>query len=159
MRKIYTASLFSVLLICLAFDAQAQDVDGFSIWENLTREQLVAKYGQPLKYEAHKDGEVFQDTDEFYEFKDIMLSIGDHYMYEFKVKSSKPRVMTKMIKGGFRLGDPESVLKPLEKLCFSREPLKDGTVKSYFLFEGESYLIVEVKDGIITAIWTWAKVV
>lgn len=154
MERILKLLLVTTLLSSVSFTLNAQDIDGISLWDTYTKAQLMAKYGQPIKYYSQMDDFNIELTEEIV-FKDVAIRLEGNHVVEFGLRSTKPRAMTKFISGGIKIGDPESVTKKLEKYFFKRTVLKDGTVEYYYLFLDDRFVIL-TKNGIITHMYATA---
>ncbi len=144
MKKIVKFLLAAALLFT-GIAANAQDIDGISLWDTYTKSQLIAKYGQPTRYLSQmNDDNIFI---EYFEFKDdVTIHLVGNKVAEFGFGSTKPRAMTKFISGGIGVGDPESVTGKLTKY-FSDKWVEDGCTLYRYVVILDNLLIITVKNG------------
>ncbi len=148
--------LFAAALLFTGMAANAQDVDGISLWDTYTKAQLIAKYGQPVEYTSQEDTEgLFGLIEDFTFNNDIQIRLQGNRVTEFGTKSSKIRVMTKYVSGGIRVGDSESVVTKLEKYLFKRTKLSDGSINYKYLFGDDRFNII-VSNGKIVHMYASA---
>jgi len=142
--------LFAAALLFTGIAANAQDIDGISLWDTYTKAQLIAKYGQPIDYYSQMDDDNIELTEEIV-FKDVAIRLEDKHVVEFGIKSTKPRAMTKFINGGIGVGDPESVTGKLTKY-FHDKWVEDGCTLYRYVVTLDNLLIITVKNGRIIRI-------
>ena len=139
----------TVILLCLSCHAvKAQDLEGIDSTK-LTKEQVIAKFGQPNEYISY-DPEI-GDLYETYVYDDYLLEFHDSCLFQFYISSKNFAVFTKDVDGGIRVGDSlEKVLNSDLKPHYSAW-YDDNTYYQYFFDLRINY---RIKDGIIVEIWT-----
>jgi len=141
--------LLAAVLSFIGIAANAQDIDGISLWDTYTKAQLIAKYGQPTRYlsQMSDDNELIEEL----VFKDVAIRLEDKHVVEFGIKSTKPRAMTKFISGGIGIDDSESVTGKLTKY-FHDKWVEDGCTLYRYVVTLDNLLIITVKNGRIIRI-------
>jgi len=158
MKKIIKLLLAAVLSFT-GIAANAQDIDGISLWDTYTKAQLIAKYGQPVEYRSREDTENLSGLIERFTFNnDIRIRLEGNKVVEFGTKSSNVRMMTKYVSGGIRVGDSESVVTKLEKYLFKRTKLADGRINYQYYFEDNRFNII-VSNGKIVHMYATATTI
>ncbi len=139
-----------VILLCLSCHAvKAQDLEGVDFGDALTKEQVIAKFGQPNEYISY-DPEI-GDLYETYVYDDYLLEFHDSCLFQFYISSKNFAVFTKDIDGGIRVGDSlEKVLNSDLKPHYSAWYDEDIYHQYYY----DLRIYYRIKDGIIVEIWT-----
>ena len=142
----------TVILLCLSCHAvKAQDLEGIDSTK-LTKEQVIAKFGQPDEYTdtVYEDGRY-----ETYIYGNDRLLFIDGSLFEFYISSKNFAVFTKDIDGGIRVGDSlEKVLNSDLKPHYSAWYDEDTYHQYYY----DLRIYYRIKDGIIMEIWTFFPV-
>jgi len=152
MKAIVKIVLMVLFLLNAGISAKAQDVDGISLWDKCTKEQLIEKYGQLEWYHSQMDDDntyLIQDM----RFKEVSIRLEANRVVEFGLHGNKPKAMTKLTKGGIGLGDSEEVLEKLKDIDFDKEELEDGITKYMYFYGVDASLNIGVKDGHIVFIF------
>lgn len=142
--------LASVLSLCIGFAASAQDVDGISLRDNCTKEQLIKKYGQPIEYSSEVDSEYYQGFFEDIDFDGLSFRLVEYVVTDFFIDSAKYCAMTKYVSGGIRVGEPADARMKLEKYFDGSEKLDDGITMHRYLFGPDTFDIF-TKEGKIVS--------
>jgi len=142
--------LASVLSLCTGFAASAQDVDGISLRDNCTKEQLIKKYGQPIKYSSAADYEYCEGLFESIDFDGLFFVLYEYGVAEFFIDSARYCAMTKYVSGGIRVGEPADARKKLEKYFDESKKLDDGLTMHRYLFGPDTFVIF-TKEGKIVS--------
>lgn len=83
----------TVILLCLSCHAvKAQDLEGVDFGDALTKEQVIAKFGQPNEYISY-DPEI-GDLYETYVYDDYLLEFHDSCLFQFYISSKNFAVFT-----------------------------------------------------------------
>ncbi len=161
MKKI----IYAVLAFVFPFFAYAQDfwtqhlqdVEGVEIDSVMTYAQVVAKFGQPDEVKVEDDYDPHQEGKcRYYKYGENELVFSDNNgLIEYRIYDNRFAVLTKMIDGGLRVGDPLSKVHqnvdsigPVEK----RRTYSDGTNRHVLFPYCDVVLLINEKGGIITAI-------
>ena len=149
--------VLSFLFFSLAISAQdvdmmiyQRDVNGIKVGTRLTREQVVAEFGEPTRYVEQDSGD--NGVNRYYYYGKSYIHTKDHVFDEFAVSDTSFVAFTLQIEGGLKIGDP---LSKLDTFMFGK-PVIDKTVNDmvrYNLFAStDSPVDLYVKDGIIVDI-------
>ena len=146
-------SFFSavILAILTTLPISAQDINGVSLYDELTHAEVLELFGEPTKYEEF-DGQD-EGVSRWYYYGENYLHFRDDVLEEFAIYESSYTTLEEYFEGGLRVGDPFSRL----------DGFKHGRVEwidifpdscSYRLYVGmsDNYLTLEVSDGIIVSI-------
>lgn len=145
-------SFFSTTLSAQQVDMMLyeRDVNGVRIGTRLTRDRVVAEFGEPTRYEEQDSGD--NGINRWYYYGDTYIHTKDHIFDEFAVCDASFAVFTLQIHGGLTIGDP---LSKLDNFIYGKpEFVKtvDDTLR-YRLFDGSDNPVhLYVKDGIIVDI-------
>lgn len=149
--------VFVSTLLLPCFASIAQDIDGISLWDVCTKEQLAQKFGQPLNYYSEDDLENGGIIEEL-TFKDLWIRLDGRKVTSFAIRNdSKVRALTKTIKGGVALGQSPNSLSSIGGRLFETKTKEDGTIVYCYLFGDDSFY-VNAKNGKIIKIWAQALV-
>lgn len=135
------------VLIC-AVSLSAQDINGVSLYDELTHAEVLEMFGKPTKYEEYDDQ--YEGFSRWYYYGENYLHFRDDVLEEFAIYESSYTTLEEYFEGGLRVGDPFSRL----------DGFKHGRVEqivrgmSYRLYVGmnDNYLTLIVSDGIIVSI-------
>ena len=72
-QKLLKQALAATMFISACFSSFAQDVDGISLWDQYTKEQLIQRYGQPVSYESQEGDSPEDGLIEVIKFKDVFF--------------------------------------------------------------------------------------
>ena len=127
-----------------------RDVNGVRIGTMLTREQIVAEFGEPTKYEEQDSGD--NGVDRWYYYGESYIHTQDHIFEEFAVSDTNFIVLTLQISGGLKVGDP---LSKLDDFVFGKprfdKPI-DDMLRYKLFYATDGPVCLYVKDGIIVDI-------
>ena len=142
----------TVILLCLSCHAvKAQDLEGVDFGDALTKEQVIAKFGQPNEYTKVIYSEGEDEVYETYIYENNRLEFRDSHFFQFYISSKNFAVFTKDIDGGIRVGDSlEKVLNSDLKPHYSAWYDEDTYHQYYY----DLRIYYRIKDGIIVEIWT-----
>jgi hypothetical protein len=138
--------ILSVLISTVSLSAQ--DINGVSLYDELTHAEVSEMFGKPTKYEEF-DGQD-EGVSRWYYYGENYLHFRDDVLEEFAIYESSYTTLEEYFEGGLRVGDPFSRL----------DEFKHGRVEqivrgmSYRLYVGmnDNYLTLIVNDGIIVSI-------
>lgn len=139
-------SVLSVLMVAVSLSAQ--DINGVSLYDELTHAEVLEMFGEPTKYEEYDDQ--YEGFSRWYYYGENYLHFRDDVLEEFAIYESSYTTLEEYFEGGLRVGDPFSRL----------DEFKHGRVEqivrgmSYRLYVGmnDNYLTLIVRDGIIVSI-------
>lgn len=139
-------SILSVLMVAVSLSAQ--DINGVSLYDELTYAEVLEMFGEPTKYEEYDDQ--YEGFSRWYYYGENYLHFRDDVLEEFAIYESSYTTLEEYFEGGLRVGDPFSRL----------DEFKHGRVEqivrgmSYRLYVGmnDNYLTLIVRDGIIVSI-------
>lgn len=146
-------SFFSAVIVAIltTLPISAQDINGVSLYDELTHAQVLEMFGEPTEYEEY-DGQD-EGVSRWYYYGENYLHFRDAVLEEFAIFDSSYTTLEEYFERGLRVGDPFSRL----------DGFKHGRVEwidifpdscSYRLYVGmsDNYLTLEVSDGIIVSI-------
>ena len=125
----------------------AYDVDSVCVDTVMTKEEVIARFGEPDRYQYNDAGP--DGIDECYHYGKSFIKFHDNVFIEFSICDSSFVALKCSIPGGVRVGDPFEVLAPLS-------PRRAHWIKGecYTLFYCSDFpAYVEVSNGKIIAIW------
>lgn len=137
-----------ILAISTSLSISAQDINGVSLYNELTHAEVLKMFGEPTKYEEFDDQ--YEGFSRWYYYGENYLHFRDDVLEEFAIYESSYTTLEEYFEGGLRVGDPFSRL----------DGFKHGRVEqivrgmSYRLYVGmnDNYLTLIVSDGIIVSI-------
>ena len=124
----------------------AQDVAGVHVYSQMTKNQVIQKFGQPEEYDCRDS---YMDEKAIYELYyygdgDRLVFING-YLYSFDVSTERWSVLMNMIENGVKIGDMFSRLEPLNPKVVDWLDVSNR----YYIPCGDFPLYIDVKDGII----------
>ena len=145
-------SLFSTTLPAQQVDLRIYDRDVNGVWVGaiLTRDQVIAKFGEPTKFMEKDSGD--NGVDRHYYYGKSYIHTNDHIFDEFALRDATFTAFTLQIEGGLKVGDP---LSKLDDFTYGK-PILDKPIEDmvrYKLFHTtDNPVDLYVKDGIIVRI-------
>ena len=131
-----TISIFSI-----AANAQIW-VNGIEKYTKMTKEQVIAKFGEPTNYRYYDSQD--NGVDERYFYNGSMLHFNDESFNGFSIKDSRFKVRLEGLDSEVKVGDKFSVLEPIKPIYM--DWYEKNWYCLYFLDEMVSF---EVINGII----------
>lgn len=127
-----------------------RDVNGVKVGTVLTRDRVVAEFGEPTRFVEKDSGD--NGVDRHYYYGNSYIHTNDHVFDEFGISDAAFAVCTLQIDGGLKVGDP---LSKLDDFMFGKpqfdKPIED--MLRYKLFHtADNPVDLYVKDGIIVDI-------
>lgn len=124
-----------------------RDVNGVRVGTTLTREKVVAKFGEPTRYEEQDSEDC--GVSRWYYYNKSYIHTQNHIFDEFAVSDTAFVALTLQIDGGLKIGDP---LSKLDNFKYGK-PVVDKPIEDmirYKLFDtSDGPVDLYVKDGII----------
>ena len=144
-------------VVMLSFNAFAQDVEGMCVDQNMTYDQMVAKFGKPDNYQKHYDE---FGVSEDYDYGKTWFHFEETgKLKNFVVEDRCFAVLTLEIDGGIRVGDPLSKLDNFKSGKPRYVKTYDDGDKQYSLYpERDDHVCLRVRDGIIVTIFYYYPV-
>ncbi len=136
-----TISIFSI-----AANAQIW-VNGIEKYTKMTKEQVIAKFGEPTNYRYYDSQD--NGVDERYFYNGSMLHFNDESFNGFSIKDSRFKVRLEGLDSEVKVGDKFSILEPLKPVYM------DWFEKNWYCvyyYDGDVKIRFEVIDGIIQCI-------
>ena len=136
-----TISIFSI-----AANAQIW-VNGIEEYTKMTKEQVIAKFGEPTNYRYYDSQD--NGVDERYFYNGSMLHFNDESFNGFSIKDSRFKVRLEGLDSEVKVGDKFSILEPLKPVYM------DWFEKNWYCvyyYDGDVKIRFEVIDGIIQCI-------
>lgn len=125
----------------------AHDVDSVRVWTVMTKEEVIARFGEPDEYEFYDAGP--DGIEEYYHYGKSFIKFHDNVFIEFSICDSSFVALKCSIPGGVRVGDPFEVLAPLS-------PRRTDWIKGecYALFHDTDCMVfVDISEGKIDSIY------
>lgn len=125
----------------------AYDVDSVCVDTVMTKEEVIARFGEPDEYEFYDAGP--DGIEEYYHYGKSFIKFHDNVFIEFSICDSSFVALKCSIPGGVRVGDPFEVLAPLS-------PRRAHWIKGecYALFHDTDCMVfVDISDGKIDSIY------
>lgn len=123
-----------------------RDVNGIEVGTILTKDILIAKFGDPTRYIEQDSGD--NGINKWYYFGDNYFHVKDDVFDEFSIVDSSFVAFTNHVKGGLKIGDPISLLDN-----FKYGAPKKETDTCYILFHtADNPVYIYVENDIIVAI-------
>ena len=125
----------------------AYDVDSVCVDTVMTKEEVIARFGEPDEYEFYDAGP--DGIDECYHYGKSFIKFHDNVFIEFSICDSSFVALKCSIPGGVRVGDPFEVLAPLS-------PRRAHWIKGecYALFHDTDCMVfVDISEGKIDSIY------
>ena len=115
------------------------DINGVPLWSNLSKEQIIEKFGIPDEYynEDGKYDDAWQERG--YRYGDNYIETCDGELWMFEIRDKRFKVLTTYFEGGITVGDHISVFKGFKDgMLYLRNPKQFG---KYY------YEIADADDG------------
>lgn len=153
-----------ITAICLLFtcnisaqESYKVDVNHVPVYEKLTKDEIVERFGEPDDYRITDDG-VFGFA-EVYVYGENKLLFMDHEFEGFDIHDQSWSVMNDSFPGGLKIGDNISVFNDKNQLkLLKHERLADTfRILDNPLPENapDTYIMITVSENKISAIWYW----
>ena len=146
-RAILRAVVSMVAGLVSASVMSAYDVDSVCVDTVMTKEEVIARFGEPDEYEFYDAGP--DGIEEYYHYGKSFIKFHDNVFIEFSICDSSFVALKCSIPGGVRVGDPFEVLAPLS-------PRRAHWIKGecYALFHDTDCMVfVDISDGKIDSIY------
>lgn len=158
MKKYYKIILglmicfFSINLSAQQLDLRlySRDVNGVCVGTILTRDQVVAKFGEPTRYVEQDSGD--NGVNRYYYYGNSYIHTKAHVFDEFGISDAAFAVCTLQIAGGLKVGDP---LSKLDNFVFGKPKFiktVDDMLRYRLFYTSDNPVHLYVKDGIIVDI-------
>ncbi len=134
-----------MLIFNIAANAQIW-VEGVNVFTKMTKEQVITKFGEPIKCEVNDSGDNGIDVWYFYD-DDSHFVFKDNSFIEFTICSNRFKVRLEGLDCDVKVGDKFSVLEPLKPIYM------DWFEKNWYcIYYYDEKVRFEVIDGIIQCI-------
>ena len=146
-RTILRAVVSMVAGLVSASVMSAYDVDSVCVDTVMTKEEVIARFGEPDEYEFYDAGP--DGIEEYYDYGKSFIKFHDNVFIEFSICDSSFVALKCSIPGGVRVGDPFEVLAPLS-------PRRAHWIKGecYALFHDTDCMVfVDISEGKIDSIY------
>lgn len=149
--KLTNKQIVVAVLLLFPTISLAQDIDGIDIGDTITKEQMIAKFGNPDSY-SENNGEFGKDRD--YMYGQTWIQTIDNKLENFVICDKRFKVLSKYIPTGVRVGDK---LSKLNGSKYGPPQRADWLAwEDYFINLGgdkyEIYVHFYVENGIIISI-------
>ena len=141
--KLFVISI--TILLLTTINLSAQDIEGVAIGTTMTKNEVIAKFGEPDQH-SYSDADDL-GIDERYHYEENLLIFNNSEFIGFVVSDNRWRVLTNVVDGGVRVGDQFSkieFLKPEVATWIDNE--------TYYVPRGDYYLFFKISSGIIREI-------
>ena len=136
-----------MLIFSIAASAQIW-VNGVGKYSMMTKDQVIAKFGEPIKCEVNNSGDNGIDVWYFYD-DDSHFVFKDNSFIEFTICSNRFKVRLEGLDCEVKVGDKFSVLEPLKPIYMD---WYDKNWYCVYYYDGDVMICFEVIDGIIQCI-------
>ena len=134
-----------MLIFSIAANAQIW-VEGVNVFTKMTKEQVITKFGEPIKCKVNDSGDNGIDVWYFYD-DDSHFVFKDNSFIEFTICSNRFKVRLEGLDSEVKVGDKFSVLEPLKPVYM------DWFEKNWYcIYYYDEKVRFEVIDGIIQCI-------
>ena len=140
-KIIMTAAIMTIFSI--ASNAQIC-VNGIEVFTKMTKEEVIAKFGEPINYEYYDSKD--NGVDEWYYYDKIMLHFNDESFDGFSIKNNRFKVSLEGLDCDVTVGDKFSILEPLKPVYM--DWFGENWYSVYY-YNGDTKICFEVIDGII----------
>ena len=140
-KIIMTAAIMTIFSI--ASNAQIC-VSGIEVRTKMTKEEVIAKFGEPINYEYYDSKD--NGVDEWYYYDKIMLHFNDESFDGFSIKNNRFKVSLEGLDCDVTVGDKFSILEPLKPVYM--DWFGENWYSVYY-YNGDTKICFEVIDGII----------
>ena len=151
MKTLYKILFSAIILVAISESVKAQDIEGIDLWDKVTKEQIIAKFGQPKNYKS----ELMDDMKTYHElfyYDGLFLETEGSILTAFGSSNPSYNVLTKYIKKGIRVGDTIEKLSELKPVNKWTQTLDNGVIQYRFVYENEDDISVNVRNGRIVSI-------
>lgn len=127
-----------------------RDVNGVKVGMRLTREQVVAKFGEPTRYVEQDSGD--NGVDRYYYYGNTYIHTNEHIFDEFALRDAAFTAFTTQISEGLKVGQP---LSKLDNFMFGKPQFDkqiEDEIRYKMFYTTDSPVDIYVKDGIIVRI-------
>ena len=147
MFKVVKIFLTAAMMLIFSIAANAQIwVEGVNIFTKMTKEQVITKFGEPIKCKVNDSGDNGIDVWYFYD-DDSHFVFKDNSFIEFTICSNRFKVRLEGLDSEVKVGDKFSVLEPLKPVYM------DWFEKNWYcIYYYDEKVRFEVIDGIIQCI-------
>ena len=140
-KIIMTAAIMTIFSI--AANAQIW-VNGIEVCTKMTKEEVIAKFGEPTRYRYYDSQD--NGVDERYFYDKTMLHFNDESLNGFSIKNNRFKVSLEGLDCDVTVGDKFTILEPLKPVYM------DWFEKNWYCvyyYNGDEKVCFEVIDGII----------
>ena len=137
-----TAAIMTIFSI--ASNAQIC-VNGIEVFTKMTKEEVIAKFGEPIKCEVNDSGDNGIDVWYYYD-DDSHFVFKDNCFIEFTICSNRFKVSLEGLDCDVTVGDKFSILEPLKPVYMD---WFEQNWYCVYLYNGDAKVCFEVIDGII----------
>ncbi len=147
MFKVVKIFLTAAMMLIFSIAANAQIwVEGVNVFTKMTKEQVITKFGEPIKCKVNDSGDNGIDVWYFYD-DDSHFVFKDNSFIEFTICSNRFKVRLEGLDSEVKVGDKFSVLEPLKPVYM------DWFEKNWYcIYYYDEKVRFEVIDGIIQCI-------
>ena len=138
-----TAAIMSIFSIAADAQIWVNGVDVFTT--KMTKEEVIAKFGEPTYYRYYDSQD--NGVDEWYHYTDDILMFNDNSFNGFSICSNRFKVRLEGLDCDVKVGDKFSILDPLKPIYMDR-----FDKNWYCVYYYEEKVRFEVIDGIIQCI-------
>ncbi len=143
-----TRLIWIISFLLFGINIYAQDVDGVDCSFMMSKNMVIARFGEPEEYTLDYDD--YGDKIEGYDYGNgDWIEFVNGVMYGFCVSTPRWPVLVNMVEGGIRIGDPFSKLA-----SFNPQPVDwlDGVSDMYYIPSGDFPIFISTSDNIITQV-------
>ena len=123
-----------------------RDVNGVETGTILTREMVIAEFGEPSGYEEQDSGD--NGIDKYYYYGDNYIHTNDDVFDEFAIRDNAWSAFTNHIEGGVKVGDP---LSKLDTFKYGK-PIKKKETRYRLFYTSDNPVDIYVEEGVIVGI-------
>ena len=140
-KIIMTAAIMTIFSI--AANAQIW-VNGIEVCTKMTKEEVIAKFGEPTRYRYYDSQD--NGVDERYFYDKTMLHFNDESLNGFSIKNNRFKVSLEGLDCDVTVGDKFTILEPLKPVYM--DWFGENWYCVYY-YNGDIKICFEVIDGII----------
>ena len=138
-----TAAVISIFSIAADAQIWVNGVDVFTT--KMTKEEVIAKFGEPTEYEVNDSGD--NGVNVWYHYNNDIIRFKDNHLIGFTIKTNKFTVRVNGLDLNISVGDKFSVLEPLKPIYM------DWYEKNWYcLYFYDEMVSFEVINGIIQCV-------
>ena len=142
MKIFLTAAIMAIFSIAASAQIWVNGVEKYSM---MTKDQVIAKFGEPTKCKVNDSGDNGIDVWYFYD-DDSHFVFKDNSFIEFTICSNRFKVRLEGLDCEVKVGDKFSVLEPLKPIYMD---WYDKNWYCVYYYDGDVMICFEVIDGII----------